>query len=519
MRKTKLLKRLTPLLSLICLLSFSLRTYAQGSKKEENYLDEDENLFINITEDEFYFYVGKDDLSSKHSIDKSYELNINKSDLSLYIKWLNPLKYKVTFEDTEIDDPRIQEIRDFFEDYVSALGGNPPTGFNMTSDPEDQTCFCELAGNSTFSIHYPVLYLSLKEKSKALLAEKEAEINAISDESKKEEKKKEIIKNNEPKEVCAIVEKMTKILNYETEDYSQKSKKKIEELFNIKSPDGLEQKLTTSGKSVVAWDEIKSQVQFELKSLEELVEKLTIEEAYLKKQANELIKATKTKIAEDQVYRDLLEKYINEVYTSLKNSNSEVEGYYFYKEYRIKMFKAIKSKLVCKQMKLADDYSLTEDKVIAETEFMIQRYECITPHVGTGLFYSSADILAYGYEINDQNELVVSEYTVDKNTGATGLFLNLHLDINSRVIIPMLQIGVDPTKEIPYLLLGGGFLIPSTKFSFTGGPIWSWQKELKTLSPGQVIESTSQLEEDIKHTFNPEPLGFYIGVNFSFGEE
>ena len=121
----------------------------------------------------------------------------------------------------------------------------------------------------------------------------------------------------------------------------------------------------------------------------------------------------------------------------------------------------------------------------------------------------------YGTEINDAGELLVVEDNIDKNTLLVGLFLNLNIDIGSRYLHPLIQIGVDPTKDKPYLLFGGGFEIYKSTLSITGGPIWTWEENLDLLKVGDQITSENVLKEDVKYKFQTKPRGFYLGLNIN----
>lgn len=71
-------------------------------------------------------------------------------------------------------------------------------------------------------------------------------------------------------------------------------------------------------------------------------------------------------------------------------------------------------------------------------------------------------------------------------------------------------------KKRPFLLLGGGFSIPSARIALSGGPIWTWNPSLDKLSVGQTISSTTDLENDIEYKFDIEPKGWYLGIQYNF---
>ena len=54
------------------------------------------------------------------------------------------------------------------------------------------------------------------------------------------------------------------------------------------------------------------------------------------------------------------------------------------------------------------------------------------------------------------------------------------------------------------------------RFSITGGGVWSWNQTLNTLSVGQSISSTTELENDIKYEIGVKPKGWYLGIQYNF---
>jgi hypothetical protein len=112
--------------------------------------------------------------------------------------------------------------------------------------------------------------------------------------------------------------------------------------------------------------------------------------------------------------------------------------------------------------------------------------------------------------------LLVTEDTISRSTPSTAVFLNFNLGLGSRYFSPLLQVGIDPTKKRPFLMLGGGFSIPNARIAFSGGPLWTWNQKLDKLVVGQEIKSSTELEKDINYQFEIKPKGWYLGVQYNF---
>lgn len=220
---------------------------------------------------------------------------------------------------------------------------------------------------------------------------------------------------------------------------------------------------------------------------------------------------------ENSKLTELLKLYCGQIEASLKNENPDFENHFFVKTISIPKSKSVEVTISMSPRELkTDDFTLNEKAVSQSYTFLIQRYDFIRPKVAAGIFYSSATLNGYNTTANGENELVVTENDIDKNTAVTGVFLNLNFDIGSQFLEPLIQIGVDPTKDKPYLLAGAGFAIPVSKFSISGGPIWTWEAQLDKLKVDDVVASESVLKDDIKYEFQAKPRGFYLGLNYTF---
>jgi hypothetical protein len=120
----------------------------------------------------------------------------------------------------------------------------------------------------------------------------------------------------------------------------------------------------------------------------------------------------------------------------------------------------------------------------------------------------------FGTGVDSTGATVVEEANREGGTPVISTMLNLYINTGQSDVVPMIQLGLDPTQERPFVLFGGGLSIPSSAFSISGGFIWRFDQALKSLSVGDSVDGTATIKEDIEYRFNFNP-NWYIGLNYS----
>lgn len=140
-----------------------------------------------------------------------------------------------------------------------------------------------------------------------------------------------------------------------------------------------------------------------------------------------------------------------------------------------------------------------------------RRFDPVTIFVSAGAFWGTTTLKGFGVD----KDMKVVEDDIQKDNFVAATFLNFSF-APSRFISPLFQIGIDPTKKRPFMLLGGGFAVPVARLAPTAGGLWTWQPTLKDLHVDQVVESTIQLEKDVTYKFSGKPQGWYLGILYNF---
>tara|TARA_R110002096_G_scaffold80050_1_gene187856 strand:+ start:1230 stop:2687 length:1458 start_codon:yes stop_codon:yes gene_type:complete len=475
------MKNLTLFGAMLIVLSLN----AQTTKIEKN-----DNVYLTISKDDVSFFKNFNNEDDPEALMKEHTLNVKKNTLNMFLDWINPLQYKLVLQDSVINDVRIEEVKKFFTENISGLAGGSQFVPGSSNKVDNGSCFASISNNINDIIDND---------------------SGFSPTAKTEKEKIALTLLKELKENIKAT-----ILNFSV-DYEQCIKTSITTLFNadtkkdailvVNDAEALIKKVEANENKTIA----------NLYILENLITKMVAAEVGQSKTALITFQNTQSSSFKNtKKLLELLKLYVIQVKVSLKKESKHVEDYFQLKRITIPKSKSVQLAISFNQRELKNDYSISEKGDKKSYTILIQRYDFITPKVGSGLFYSSATLKAFGVSANDQDQLAITENNVDKNTAVTGVFLNLNFDIGSQFLQPLLQIGVDPTKERPYLLVGGGFSIPVSNFSISGGPIWTWEAQLKKLNLGDTVQSTSVLEDDIEYKFQTAPRGFYLGLNYSF---
>jgi len=485
----------------LILLSIGFMTFSQNISKYNN-LKKDENLFITVDANDFYYVKSLKSISSKVPIEMEHQINIHEKEVSIYVKWINPLKYNFLIQDSVVNDKRIEILEDFFAQ--SPISPLPKPSLPIHTKTSVKGNVCGLNGYDKLSITYPSIF-SFYVKQTSYYNKKNVTVDSV------------YFINNAK---CEYINQMNEVLNLKIIDKLEERKKLANMLFNCNSIEESKKIIKQVSVELSNWENESNLIQGELFTLNKKTKSITKNSLnLLSSKMTDLYKKNLKAYTTLNTVVGKLKSFTIKIKSSLKGESSDMKGYFHLKTLVLKPFKSIEAKLSITENKISENLEISKLKIIQESKLDIQKYEFISLNIGTGIFYSSADITSHGVSTNDQNQLIISQSILTKNKASTALFINMKFDISSNIIQPMVQIGIDPTKEVPYLLLGGGFILPSSKFSFTAGPIWTWRETLSNYEVGSVIESTNLLEENIEYNFYSKPIGFYIGLDYSFGKK
>lgn len=456
------------------------------SQNEKKYtVQSEENIYLNLKEENSELLIGNQRADNFKPLKDVQILALKKEDVNFFIKWLNPLTNKIEIKDSLFIDPRDKVIQDYIEKILAQF--NAPISDSL-KNPKTVFSACTL---QSFTFKRNDL-LEIFELGKANIDGSE---NIYCDLFN-------ILLNVEARNISGNAEKIKEI---------RKS------LISISESENVEPVSKTQESKI---DNISSSYKmdfFALIQLEQFLSQRFLTTNQLLKNKLELLFNKEYNLLEQNKKHILkLAEYIAILRKSIENESSEKKGYFLLKMTELPEGQENLATVTKTVMKFDESKNEFIEESSKKNQFRINKYDFIVPKVGTGLFYASTTLTSFGVSTNENGELTVSENDIEKSTAVTGLFLNLNIDIKSRYLMPVIQIGIDPTKTRPFFLLGGGFSIASSNFSLTGGPIWTWKPILQKLSVGDKVESSTIVENDISYSFDVKPKGYYLGISYNF---
>lgn len=429
---------------------------------------------------------------------------------NIYLKWFNPLKYKLTWKDTTYIDERDKAINDFI-DLLVAQFGTPVTSLNRSESKsliEKSTKATLTVATGLTELFIPLdgfnntdltmLYLQLRSNQNLLTEDERKKLNEITKSISELDTR---IATNISKEVDNVFIELlalndpSNVLNIVTEKEAQ-----------IKKYDNLYIELENLQKSII-------------KSLSEMTLTDKLLNSYTKTIVSKFIDQTTSTISSNKNLTGKLMPVVEVVKNSIidESSNTATKGFYRTRSVGFEDGKKLQTSLTITEFeykKETKEFSKKSD--ILNKSLIFQKYDFFAISVSAGLFYSNTTLKGYGVSNSTGGQFTVTEDDITKSSPVTAVFLNFNFGTGSRYISPLAQIGIDPTKKRPFLLLGGGFSIPSARIAITGGPIWTWNPSLDKLSVGQTISSTTELEKDVQYKFDVKPKGWYFGIQYNF---
>lgn len=477
---------------------------AAGQSKQEVVSDYHLHAqFSNLDSDKpklYFFDNEKDDF--RENIDR---FALRNGYAKLYLKWLNPLKYQLKWKDSIYTDNRSESIRDF----LNLAAG--PLGLKDDSSPQSRKIVNEKA-LKTRKVKSTTLE-SPEELRSAIVLTMYMQVYDHFNELSKNEKDIERFNN--------LIRKLRPIDDLKTRELAQKLRDGFGKLYAIG-----DYSIVSKTVSDLALDDIPGEIKEikdGVKTIQDVIEEKIFEDSdtynsYVHSMVSEYLVQKETEIKELEKLYSNLQGHSEAMLNSIKDESPKQEGYFNVGLVNLGEKEAGQVKITLQKVSV-DKEKIAQSSTTTDVSYKIDfsTYDPVHPFMSVGLFYTSVTVSGYGVGTNASGELIVTEDNIEKNSGSAAAFLNFQFFNYSRYLAPIVQIGIDPTKTRPFLLLGGGFSIPVAKFAITGGAIWTWQAELQELQVDQVIQSSTELENDLKFKLNEaKPQGFYIGIQYDF---
>lgn len=481
---------------------------AQKSLQEQGERINSKSIFLKTEGNSVRFFTQAAGEDNAEPIGSEKLLALKGNFANIYFKWLNPLKYSIQWKDSLYDDPAEQRLREFTAVIARQMGVPGMQEQNKTND--------ELKSEK--------LKANLIADKKNLAKDLEIPDNGF---ASPELSQLFLLITLSGKEISTSDVSLLNSLIPQLADLDQRNDLSVLKWTGTELKRLLE--LKESGAAITEVNEAKETV----KGYENAFTTFIEQQQAITSAASKITLSNKLL---NSVFKTYVQLFIDKTSATLQQNKEAVAKLVdilaiFNKSFEIKSDREGYFKV--REVGFADGQILHTGVTIIENTFdqktneikrgnsissatmVFRKYDPVTVSVSTGIFYASTSIKKIGVAPAGDKFTVVEE-TQSTSSAVTALFANLNIGLGSRYLSPLIQLGIDPTKPSPFLLLGGGFSIPAVRFSITAGGVWTWQQSLNKLVLNQEINSSAELEKDIKSVFQIKPKGWYIGVQYNF---
>jgi hypothetical protein len=160
----------------------------------------------------------------------------------------------------------------------------------------------------------------------------------------------------------------------------------------------------------------------------------------------------------------------------------------------------------------------SQQQDLGSASFSVRKYSPLTPEIGIGAVFGTLIQPTYGTSTNSAGNVVVAKKNSNTLSVNPTILANFVCRCGSGSLVPMVQIGAATSKDLPSILLGGGFRLfglSKGDVAVGGGLLLGWYKDLKTLHVGDVISGTNDINNDLAYISTPKPAG-YFAVQYKF---
>lgn len=493
------------LLSLLIVL-VSSGAFAQKSLSEPDDFIPSKAIYLNFKNKTVSYFI-KGEHDDQKELKTNNNLALKGTYSNIYMNWLNPLKYRLTWRDSTYTDERDLAIRNFVGLVTGQFGGSllPTIGDKAAKSLDAGGTELETTPEKIRTLELLQMYIQIK----SILQSDDGKADSL-----------KLISAKELDRINSLLSglfKLEKMTAYNTRDTLLKS---FQILYQVDNPENVKTVCSAEKARVKKVDQTDDIIKIydDIKTLAAKVEINREEQfaVYIQQVAMLIAERAKSAAEQSKIAINKFNEILSTVEQSVDGTQSDThKGYFQYRNISFDAGKVLETELVISEYQFEKDkQEFTKKEEVYRTKLKFRRSDHIVVAVSAGIFYSSAKLRSFGLATDGSS--LITELEIDKNSAVTATFLNLFFNTGSRYFAPLIQLGVDPTKKNPYLLAGGGFSIPAASFAISGGPIWTWDASLKTLAVGGTVASTTELEKDIEYKFKVKPQGWYLGIQYNF---
>jgi len=474
-----------------------------GSKVTDN------RIYITLNGTEIEYFTSKKSEDSKIKIIPDQKFSVmDGNSCNIYMRWLNPLKYMITWKDSVFIDDRDKAVTDFIGLLASQFGTSV-TLLNKDKNMADmkKTLPEAIKSNKIIngldkgfnSLDLTLLFVQLNQNIDILT---EMELNTINE----------------------LVPLLTSLDSANSKKIAEELDAAFISLYSETDPVEAKSKADKCKKNISVYEKyFQVNIENQRKRVLEKLEEVKINNALLNSltrlsldkflsEVNNNLVTNRALVAKLSTVIEIIDESVAD-----QSQNPVTTDYYRIKGLSFDSGEKFETSISISEYKYnSESKEFIREREIVTRKMMFEGYDLFAVTVSAGICYSNTTLKGFGVSAGVAGDFTVTEDDITKSNPVTALFLNFNLGIGSRYLSPLAQIGIDPTKKRPFLLLGGGFSIPVKGFALTGGLIWTWDPALNDLSVGETVYSTTALDKDISYEFDVQPKGWYLGVQYNF---
>ena len=157
--------------------------------------------------------------------------------------------------------------------------------------------------------------------------------------------------------------------------------------------------------------------------------------------------------------------------------------------------------------------TVSSDKSASATVHL-HKHSWFVPEIAAGMILTGIEQDEYGTGEDDDGNTVIELSSRDELDYKEALLFNAVMRAGGSPVHPLWQLGASSQDDRPALLFGGGVrLTKPAALAVTGGAILAWVKRLDSLAPGDPVDGTAEIEDDLTREAD---LSWYFSIQWTF---
>ncbi|MGL1902528.1 MAG: hypothetical protein OCC49_10360 [Fibrobacterales bacterium] len=464
-------------------------------------------LYLSVVNKQIKYVLDLKDADSQKTMKANHEFALKSgNECNIFIKWMNPLKYQIKWQDKAFENKNSKVIKEFMNKL--SLPGVPKLNTEFVATTKNSESISQDPSINEKHLNYTNTNLVMLQI-----------LNGLHDAKTKTDK------DNKSKQINNLVKEVQRIDSLTSIDYHNIVNQFTKKLFNITNRELVRGSIDTIKKSLNRYTHQFDTAYILLAQLgHKLPQKDTTDE---NNSLNVLVSSSFVnfkysvlqKISDFKGLTKGLSSIIDIMEKSLvpKSEENAPNDFVFVRALDFESNENLDVSLTITLFEYNEkDIAFKERETIAQNTMIFSPYDFFNFKVASGAFYSNTTITKYGYKQNGTGQYIITDENIERGQPSVAMFMNMGVDLlYSQYVVPCLQIGIDPIQTHPFLLTGFGVTFEQIGVTVSWGGTWIFEPKLKSLNVGDVITETTQLDKDLQYDYMSTPKGWYFAVVYN----